>query len=162
VIGETFETSAPWSRIDAITSAVEAELHRLCASQGIPGRPYLSFRVSQSYQVGVCLYFTMGFCARGVPEADRRYQEIEHRLREVILEAGGSISHHHGVGKVRRDFVRRVQSDAAIMALHAVKRALDPHNVFAAGNQAFGLEFPVPPGPTAETRQREQSEANVG
>ncbi|MDZ7801211.1 MAG: FAD-binding oxidoreductase [Trueperaceae bacterium] len=141
ILGETFETSAPWSRIHDITSSVQAELHRLCAERGVPGRPYLSYRVSQSYRTGVCIYFTMGFCARGLNEPEATFQEIEHRLREVVLEQGGSLSHHHGVGKVRQDFVPRVHSGASIRAAQGLKRSLDPNDVFGAANHLFGAHL---------------------
>jgi alkyldihydroxyacetonephosphate synthase len=137
ILGETFETSAPWSRIHDITNAVEAELRRMCAERGVPGTPYLSYRVSQSYRTGVCIYFTMGFCGRGLADAERTFHEIEHRMREVVLEQGGSLSHHHGVGKIRQGFVPQVHSEASIDAARAVKRSLDPNDVFAAGNHAF-------------------------
>jgi len=138
ILGETFETSALWDRVPAITDAVERELHEQCRAHGVPGRPYLSFRVSQSYHTGACIYFTMGFSGRGLERADEIYQRIEHRLREVILEQGGSLSHHHGIGKVRQAFVPRVHSPEAIGALRAVKQRLDPNNVFGAGNNCFG------------------------
>lgn len=140
VLGETFETSAPWDRVAAITSSVERELLDLCRSHGVVGRPYLSYRISQVYQAGVCIYFTMGFFGRGMADAEKVYHQIEHRLREVILEQGGSLSHHHGVGKVRQDFMGRVQTPLASEAVRAVKQALDPQNVFAAGNNVFGAE----------------------
>jgi len=152
VLGETFETSAPWDRIEAITGEVEKELFALCKQHGVPGRPYLSYRISQIYQAGVCIYFTMGFFGRGMKNAEKSYHAIEHRLREVILEQGGSLSHHHGVGKVRQDFMPQVHSQGAITAIQAVKHALDPHNVFAAGNNVFGLT-------EANTEQVEQKAA---
>jgi alkyldihydroxyacetonephosphate synthase len=137
ILGETFETSAPWSRIHDITRAVEAELRRLCTERGVQGTPYLSYRISQSYRAGVCIYFTMGFCGRGLADAERTFHEIEHRMREVVLEQGGSLSHHHGVGKIRQDFVAQVHSEASIRAVRALKRSLDPNDVFGAGNHAF-------------------------
>lgn len=155
ILGETFETSAPWSRIEAITSAVERELHQLCASRGVSGRPYLSYRISQSYPTGVCIYFTMGFSGRDLATPEETYQDIEHRLREVILEQGGSLSHHHGVGKVRRDFVARVHSESAIEAAQALKQALDPNNVFGARNHVFGL------APSVAGRDREPRVAHL-
>ncbi len=139
ILGETFETSAPWSRVHDITRAVEAELWRQCEKHGVPGTPYLSYRISQSYRTGVCIYFTTGFCGRGLASPEATFAEIEHRLREVVLENGGSLSHHHGVGKIRQDFVPQVHSNASIEAVRAVKRSLDPNDVFGAGNHAFGL-----------------------
>ncbi|MEX2381757.1 MAG: FAD-binding oxidoreductase [Opitutales bacterium] len=152
IIGETFETSAPWSRIGAITGAVERELRALCKASGVAGMPYLSYRISQSYQTGVCIYFTMGFSGRELDHPEETYKKIEHRLREVILEQGGSLSHHHGVGKVRRDFVSRVHSEASVEALQALKEALDPKNVFASRNNVFGLK-PAPTRPAAVNRE---------
>jgi alkyldihydroxyacetonephosphate synthase len=80
------------------------------------------------------------------------FHEIEHRMREVVLEQGGSLSHHHGVGKIRQDFVPRVHSEASIRAVRALKRSLDPNDVFGAGNHAFTASVapldegePVPP-----------------
>lgn len=138
ILGETLETSAPWDRVRPICSAVEQELRRGCRAHDVQGRPYLAYRISQTYHTGVCIYFTAGFCARGLEHPVEAFQEIERRLREVILEEGGSLSHHHGVGKVRRPFVSRVHSGTALRALRQMKRAVDPTNVFAAGNAAFG------------------------
>jgi alkyldihydroxyacetonephosphate synthase len=146
ILGETFETSAPWDRIEPIARAVEDELRALCSAGGIVGRPYLSYRISQSYPTGVCMYFTMGFSGEGLAEPEEVYHRIEHRLRQVILDQGGSLSHHHGVGKVRRAFVSQVHSPGSILALRAIKQALDPDNVFGARNNVFGLEGAQAPG----------------
>lgn len=161
ILGETFETSAPWDRIEPICVAVQEELVRQCDARGVLGRPYLSYRLSQSYRTGVCIYFTMGFCGRGLDRPDETFQAVERRLREVILERGGSLSHHHGVGKIRRHFLPRVHSAGALRALTAVKRAVDPNDVFAARNGAFGLdEIADTPGaePTAATEAAVPSE----
>jgi len=103
----------------------------------VPGTPYLSYRISQSYRAGVCIYFTMSFCGRNLTDTKRTFHEIEHRMREVVLEQGGSLSHHHGIGKIRQDFVTQVHSEASIRAARALKRSLDPNDVFGAGNHAF-------------------------
>jgi alkyldihydroxyacetonephosphate synthase len=137
VLGETFETSAPWDRIETIGQAVQAELEAQCRAAGVQGRPYLSYRVTQTYQTGVCIYFTMGFSGKGLATPVETYHAIERRLRQVILDHGGSLSHHHGVGKVRQRFLPQVQSEASIAVFRQVKQALDPDNVFAAGNGIY-------------------------
>lgn len=154
ILGETFETSAPWDRIHAITGAADAELRRLCAERGVTGRPYLSYRISQSYRTGVCIYFTMGFCGRGLDDPVATFHEIEKRMREVVLEQGGSLSHHHGIGKIRQPFLEQVHSQASLKAVRAVKRSLDPHDVFGVGNHALGSSSEVAEqaaGPVAVT-----------
>ena len=137
-LGETFETSVPWSRIHDVTQAVQAELSAQCSARGVAGRPYLSYRVTQTYHTGVCIYFTMGFSGRGLAHPIAVYHDVEHALRQTILDHGGSLSHHHGVGKIRQSFVRHIQSDNSIEVLRKTKQALDPQNIFGIQNGIFG------------------------
>jgi alkyldihydroxyacetonephosphate synthase len=60
------------------------------------------------------------------------YHHIETAARKEVLEAGGSISHHHGVGKLRLPFLPDIMSPAMQQWRDQMKSALDPHNVFAA------------------------------
>ena len=136
-IGETFETSVPWSRIHDVTQGVAERLLSECENSGVEGRPYLSYRVTQTYHTGVCIYFTMAFSGRGLAQPVEVYHEIERKLRQTILDHGGSLSHHHGVGKKRQDFMRQVQSENSIEVLRKTKQAMDPDNVFAIRNGIF-------------------------
>jgi alkyldihydroxyacetonephosphate synthase len=136
-LGETFETSVPWNKIHEVTQAVQQELVERCASYGVEGRPYLSYRVTQTYHTGVCIYFTMGFSGRGLEKADEVYHEVEHGLRQTILDHGGSLSHHHGVGKIRQGFMKQVQSENSIAVLQKTKEAMDPENIFGIRNGIF-------------------------
>lgn len=138
LIGESFETSVPWDRIEEMCAAVERALAAECAARGVRGTPYLSYRVTQTYHAGVCVYFTMGFAARGLADSTAAFAEIEHALRQVVLDHGGSLSHHHGVGKIRRPFLPQVHSAAGLELVRAAKRGVDPRNVFGIGNGACG------------------------
>ena len=137
ILGETFETSVPWNRVLDVCRAVEVELAERCREHGVAGRPYLSYRVTQTYHTGVCIYFTMGLSGRGLDRPIESYHAIETCLRETILNNGGSLSHHHGVGKIRSRFLPRVQTPVSIDAVRESKRAMDPDNVFAASNGVF-------------------------
>jgi alkyldihydroxyacetonephosphate synthase len=137
VIGETFETSVPWSNIRRVCGAVEkqaAEKHRQYA---LPGRSYISYRITQTYHSGVCIYFMYGVYTKGITQPDKVFGAIEHSLRKVILENGGSISHHHGVGKLRKDFMNDTLSADGIEMLKEVKRSIDPNNTFGIRNNIF-------------------------
>lgn len=157
ILGETFETSAPWSRVEAIVAAVERELHAQCTAHGVRGHPYLSWRVSQSYPAGVCIYFTMGFSGRGLEDPAAAYQVIEQHLRSTILQQGGSLSHHHGVGKVRQGWIGQVHTPAALTALRGLKAAVDPDDIFAVGNHAF-TAAPAAAVPVTDAADRHQIE----
>jgi alkyldihydroxyacetonephosphate synthase len=137
ILGETFETSVPWDRIHDVCTAVREELDRQLAAHGVEGRPYLTYRVTQTYHTGVCIYFTLAFSGRGLDDPAAVYHEIEHALRQAIMDRGGSLSHHHGVGKIRQSFLSQVQTDAGLRMLRETKRAVDPANVFGARNGAF-------------------------
>jgi alkyldihydroxyacetonephosphate synthase len=137
IMGETFETSVPWNRIHDVTKAVEKKLQQECATHHIRGIPYLAYRVTQTYHTGVCIYFTMGFSGKGLDKPDATYHQIEAGLRQAILDNGGSLSHHHGIGKIRAGFLSQVQSAASLQVLRETKRAVDPDNIFGARNGAL-------------------------
>jgi len=85
----------------------------------------------------VCIYFTHGLYHRGISDGDAKFAEMERNIRAAIMDAGGSISHHHGVGKLRKYFVDRVATPETTEATRALKKAVDPKNVFAVGNNIF-------------------------
>lgn len=138
IIGETYETTVPWDRVMPVIKAVDKRAKELHAANHLPGKPYVSPRITQLYHTGVCIYFTHGFSAKGVAHPDRVFGEIEHELRRTIIEQGGSISHHHGVGKLRKDFMGDTISPATVEMLKQVKQAHDPQNIFGIRNNIFG------------------------
>ncbi|GMV05615.1 MAG: dehydrogenase [Gemmatimonadota bacterium] len=138
VMGESFETSVPWDRIQDVCAATRDALARECAARGVAGRPYLSYRVTQTYHTGVCVYFTMAFSGKGLADPGGVFHDVEGALRQVILDHGGSLSHHHGVGKLRSRFLDQVHTPAGLDLIRGAKRAVDPGNVFGIGNGACG------------------------
>ncbi len=137
IVGETFETSVPWSRISSVCEAVVRKAAERYEELGLPGKPYVSYRLTQVYHTGVCIYFMFGFYARGLDDPEKAFSDIEHSLRQVIIDNGGSISHHHGVGKIRKDFMKDTLSPSSIELLKDIKRSADPKNVFGIGNNVL-------------------------
>jgi alkyldihydroxyacetonephosphate synthase len=137
IIGETYETTVPWNKVQAVIDAVAEQVFKKHEEYGLPGRPYISPRITQLYHTGVCIYFTHGFSAVGVDNPDEIFSKIEHSLRETIMAAGGSISHHHGVGKIRKDFMQHTISPAATELIKEIKKANDPQNIFGIRNNVF-------------------------
>ena len=88
----------------------------------------------QTYDAGACVYFYLGFVYLGMADPVGSFSRVEHGAREEILACGGSISHHHGVGKHRLAFMRDTLSDAGLEMLYAVKERIDPDNVFGSRN----------------------------
>ena len=137
IIGETYETTVPWDRIHDVCAAVDRVAKSEHQRLGFPGRPFTSPRVTQMYHSGVCIYFTHGLYHRGIEGGDEKFAEMERNIRAAIMDAGGSISHHHGVGKLRKYFLDRVASPETMDAVKSLKRAVDPQNVFAVRNNIF-------------------------
>ncbi len=136
IFAESFETSVPWDRIEDVCAAAETAVASECAARRVPGHPYLSYRVTQTYHAGVCIYFTMAMSGRGLADPGETFHDIEQTLRQVILDHGGSLSHHHGVGKIRQRFLPQVHSGTGLEVIRAAKRAVDPANVFGIANGA--------------------------
>jgi len=134
VIAESFETAVPWSQCVPLIQNVKQRLWQEHAKRGLPGKPFISARVTQLYETGVCVYFYFAFYARGVEHASEVYAELERGAREEILRSGGSLSHHHGVGKLRQRFLPAIFSPTALAWREGLKRAVDPDDVFGCAN----------------------------
>jgi alkyldihydroxyacetonephosphate synthase len=133
-IAESFETSVPWSRALELYERVRARVRREHEARRLPGNPFFTGRITQVYTSGVCIYFYLGFYCKGVKDPVRQYAELEHAAREEILAAGGTLSHHHGIGKIRQDFMNDIYSPGSLAVMQRVKRAVDPANLFGANN----------------------------
>lgn len=94
----------------------------------------ISCRVTQTYDAGAAVYFYFGFNYVGRSDPVEAYEHIENCARDEILAAGGSLSHHHGVGKLRSRWYPHAVGTVGVGLYRAAKRELDPKNIFAAGN----------------------------
>jgi alkyldihydroxyacetonephosphate synthase len=135
ILAESFETSAAWSDVLRLIENVKKRLEAEYSARKLPGKVFVTARVTQVYQTGAAIYFYFGFYYKGIPHPSQLYNELESIAREEILRSGGSLSHHHGVGKVRRSFLPDIMSPAALEWKRELKRSLDPANIFGAGNQ---------------------------
>ncbi|KAG7227608.1 hypothetical protein INR49_005423 [Caranx melampygus] len=134
VIGESFETSVPWDRVLDICRNVKARIIRECKERGVQFPPLSTCRVTQTYDAGACVYFYFAFNYRGLSDPVHVYEQVEHAAREEILANGGSLSHHHGVGKLRKEWMRETVSNVGIGMLKSVKDFVDPNNIFGNRN----------------------------
>jgi hypothetical protein len=66
---------------------------------------------------------------------------LKKKFVKRIITQGGSLSHHHGVGKLRKRFMNQIISPAQYTYLREMKQTLDPKNTFAAANTIYFSEF---------------------
>uniref|UniRef100_A0A673LBZ0 Alkylglycerone-phosphate synthase n=1 Tax=Sinocyclocheilus rhinocerous TaxID=307959 RepID=A0A673LBZ0_9TELE len=126
VIGESFETSVPWDRVLDLCRNVKERIVRECKERGV--------QVTQTYDAGACVYFYFAFNYRGLNDPVHVYEQVEHAAREEILANGGSLSHHHGVGKLRKEWMKESVSGVGLGMLKSVKEYVDPQNIFGNRN----------------------------
>ncbi|GAX13442.1 alkyldihydroxyacetonephosphate synthase [Fistulifera solaris] len=136
-LGDSFESFVPWSKIKTVVDSVKDRIRREHAQRCLPGSPFIGCRVTQLYHEGACLYFYFSMSSANVTNPSRVFLDIEHAAREEILRLGGSLSHHHGIGKTRSAFLGDIDSPQWIDAKQNLKRALDPDNIFGAQNCGF-------------------------
>lgn len=134
-LGDSFETAVPWGRVDAVVEGVKAAVTKSHQDSGLDGHPFVTARVSQIYQTGCCVYFYIGFHYKESKNPLEAFRKLEHAARVAILDAGGALSHHHGIGKIRAEYLDRVKSSAALEWNRRAQAALDPDGIFANGNQ---------------------------
>jgi alkyldihydroxyacetonephosphate synthase len=130
---DTMEISGPWRVLPAIYERATAALQALAPTLAA------SAHQSHSYSDGACLYFTFA----GKPAEDEResyYRAAWDVAQRAVLEGGGALSHHHGVGLNRARFVHDALGNG-FDVLASVKRALDPHGVLNPGKLGLPSRF---------------------
>jgi alkyldihydroxyacetonephosphate synthase len=126
---ETLETATFWSGLERLYGAVRQSLQATLADLGTP--PVVLCHISHVYRSGASLYFTVG--AAQLDDPVSQWSTTKAAASDAILAAGGSITHHHGVGIDHRDHYEREVGPLAIEALRAVKATLDPAGILNPG-----------------------------
>ncbi|CAG9824150.1 unnamed protein product [Phaedon cochleariae] len=133
VVAESFETSVPWDRAINLVRNVKRVIGEECRLAGITHH-IINCRVTQTYDAGCVIYFYLGFNHAALGDPVDIHNRLEEKARDEIVACGGSISHHHGVGKLRRKWYPQTVSDVGVDLYLAAKKHLDPKNIFATDN----------------------------
>ena len=136
-LGESFETFVPWSKVESLITATKNLIIEEHTKRCLIGKPLVSCRITQLYDDGVCVYFYYLMNYTGIENPSEVYSDIEKAAREEILQQGGSLSHHHGVGKIRGRWMHTVHSEEVRSLLKDLKKSIDPSNTFGARNGTF-------------------------
>jgi alkyldihydroxyacetonephosphate synthase len=129
VFCETLETATTWSNLRALKAAVGTALRQGFVEEGARNR--ILCHVSHVYPTGASLYFTV-IAALGT-EPLEPWTRIKSRVNDAIMAAGGTISHHHGVGSDHAPWLEREIGATGIRMLRAVRAELDPAGIMNPG-----------------------------
>ena len=149
IVVDTVEVSARWAALPGLYRAV------LDALAAVEGTLVASSHQSHAYTDGACLYFTFAgrppedLVSGGAGQArldwvDRYYRQAWDRVTQATMDAGGAISHHHGIGLNRARFLPAALG-SGFEVLASLKDALDPHGILNPGK--LGLTGPFGPVP---------------
>jgi alkyldihydroxyacetonephosphate synthase len=137
VLSETFETAITWDRVEEFhASVMNAAREAVAEVSGAPadgaGAPRVSCRFTHVYPDGVAPYFTVLAPAVRGGEVEQ-WDEIKAAVSEALIEGGGTITHHHAVGRDHRPWYDRQRPAPFAAALRAAKAELDPAAVLNPG-----------------------------
>jgi alkyldihydroxyacetonephosphate synthase len=130
MLSETFETAITWDRFaDFHTRVMERTTdiaRRVC------GQATVTCRLTHAYPDGAAPYYTVMGPARAGSEL-AQWAEIKRAASDLLIELGGTITHHHAVGRDHRPWYDRQRPEGFARALRAAKRALDPNAILNPG-----------------------------
>ena len=137
VLSDTFETAITWDRFPDFHAEVMKTARRAVAgvtgapADG-PGSPRISCRFTHVYPDGPAPYYTVLAPARRGDEV-AQWDEIKAAVSDAVIDSGGTITHHHAVGRDHRPWYDRQRPDPFADALRGAKRELDPNSILNPG-----------------------------
>jgi alkyldihydroxyacetonephosphate synthase len=130
VLVDTLETAATWERLPGLYAEVRHALSQ-AIGRTAPGGLVLT-HLSHAYRDGASLYFI--FMARQHPGHEvEQWQLIKDAATEAILKDGGALSHHHGIGRMHKGWIRRYLGPQTTMFLEQLKGQWDPQHIMNPG-----------------------------
>jgi alkyldihydroxyacetonephosphate synthase len=124
---ETYETAVTWDRLDGLVATVKDR-----AREALGGAGVVTCRLTHVYPDGAAPYFTALAPARRGDEL-AQWAEVKAAISDVILDGGGTITHHHAVGRDHRPWYDRQRPEPFAAALRAAKAAVDPAGILNPG-----------------------------
>lgn len=131
IMTDTIETAVTWENLLTLWTSVKTYVYKR-------DKIILMSHISHVYENGANLYFTfLSPMKKGNEEED--YKQFHKGLVDTILKNNGSLSHHHGIGRVLAPWMKKAVSENVINAMQAVKNHFDPNGIMNPGGM-LGLE----------------------
>lgn len=126
---DTMEVAAPWGRLEAMYDGVR---------EALGSDVFVMAHMSHAYPDGCCIYFS--FAGSAPPSSsdwdaacERRYDQAWKTALAAVVASGGTIAHHHGVGRSKAPALRGELGTGGLEAFRALKKAFDPHGILNPG-----------------------------
>ena len=132
IIQDTFETSITWERAHSFITEIKSDISKTI--EKISGKPSLvTCRITHSYPDGLAPYFTFGAFAKPATMIDI-WREIKLATNEICISKGGTVTHHHAVGRDHRpNGYDNQRPDLFKDILTSAKFTVDPNGIMNPG-----------------------------
>ncbi len=130
MISDTFESAITWDRFADFHAGVMAAARD--AVQRVCGSGQVTCRFTHLYADGAAPYYSVLAPAKRGSQL-QQWDEIKAAASEAVLRLGGTITHHHAIGRDHRPWYDRQRPDGFAQALRAAKAALDPTGILNPG-----------------------------
>jgi len=131
ILSDTFETAITWDRFETFHDSVKSATdNAILQATGRPGQ--VTCRFTHVYPDGPAPYFSFHGLGRHGALLEQ-WDTIKKAASDAVIDGGGTITHHHAVGREHRPWYDRQRPDLFATALKAAKKALDPHGVMNPG-----------------------------
>jgi alkyldihydroxyacetonephosphate synthase len=139
---DTFETCVDWTRVPAMKAGIEDALNHAAAQFGEKVHHFT--HLSHVYRQGSSIYTSYVFRAGATyQETFERWRAFKTAASEAIVAAGGTISHHHGVGVDHAPYLEAEKGKLGLAALDAMFKSFDPDEMMNPGKLLTGQESPA-------------------
>jgi alkyldihydroxyacetonephosphate synthase len=130
VMVETLETASTWSKLLSVHRAVKHAISQALVAQNTPG--LVMCHVSHLYETGASLYFT--FVASQLQGSEiEQWHAVKQAASQAIISSGGTITHHHAVGRDHAPWMKDEVGSQGVAVLRALKAELDPAAIMNPG-----------------------------
>ena len=140
---DTMEVAAPWSRLGELYRSVRKAMSR---------HVFVMAHLSHAYPDGCSIYFTFAGSAPSRASAEKLYDSTWNDAMEAVVAAGGTLSHHHGVGRSKAPKLG-LELGLGVEVVREIARVIDPAGIFNPGNL-------LPKGPAERRRELQQPPAD--
>ena len=130
MVSDTFETSITWDRFENFHNQIMETASKAVAK--ICGKGDVRVRFTHAYPDGPAPYYTVMAPGRRGSEMEQ-WDEIKAAVSDELIRLGGTITHHHAVGRYHRPWYDKQRPDGFARALKAAKRELDPNGILNPG-----------------------------
>jgi alkyldihydroxyacetonephosphate synthase len=130
ILVDTLETATTWDKLEALHGATKKSIEEAIAEMGVIGLAFA--HVSHAYPDGASIYYTL-VAPQVKGKEVQQWLRIKKAATDCIMRNGGTLSHHHGIGKDHARWIKQELGENGLALLKAIKKQLDPEGIMNPG-----------------------------